>query len=158
MRTYVFSVLRHYRVDAAKLPDHEFSQTSPYLQRRALRLASSPTQKLNLLSVEEPNFDLICQNSPKKTKKHHKRSKCGRSHSITPHSSHAIPDVEKLKEKIHKRDFTLEGLDPNQNQKLEVAHAGLAGVKPSKSGLPRTLSTSVLRIKHRRTFWERVTR
>ena len=96
--------------------------------------------------------------SPKKVKKHkhhYNRNKCGRSHSITAHT----PDIEKLKEKISKRNSEL-NLDPNRNQKLEVSdESGGAAKSPSKNtGLPRTLSTSVLRIKHRRTFWERVTR
>merc|ERR1712018_117037 len=58
---------RHYRVDhrEAKLPEHEYSQTSPYLQRRALRLNTSP----KLLNIEEPSIELTAV-SPKKLKKH----------------------------------------------------------------------------------------
>ena len=157
---------RHYRVDA-KQPDHEYTQTSPYLQRRALRLASSPKQK-HFLNVESAgNLSNVAVHlnfpaSPKKVKKHkhqYYRNKCGRSHSITTHT----PDIEKLKEKISKRNCEL-NLDPNRNnQKLEVSDesggGGAVSKSPSKNpNLPRTLSTSVLRIKHRRTFWERVTR
>ena len=138
------------------------------MQRRALRLASSPKQKqfLNVEELSNVAEHLNFPASPKKVKKHkhqYHRNKCGRSHSITAHT----PDIEKLKEKISKRNSEL-NLDPNRNQKLEVSDesggggggsSGGAAKSPSKNtGLPRTLSTSVLRIKHRRTFWERVTR
>ena len=118
--------------------------------------------------------------------KHHKhhsgKHKSGRSHSITTQPlDFMVGDANKKRPSISSKggDSSLEEagsekavasvtsnfLDPasaapKADGSGEMKATPTATKRPAQGSgaLPRTLSTSVLRIKHRRTFWERVTR
>ena len=103
--------------------------------RKHLRRHRLPAKKLEVRSPSVQEIEV----QPKKVKK---RQKSRRSHSITTQPS---TELEVLKSwKLQNSDKTNSGVtlkaDSNDNT------------------LPRTLSTSVLRIKHRRNFWERFAR
>lgn len=84
------------------------------------------------------------KNETDKVKKRHSKSR--RSASITTNHCSELDQLRK------NNNLTL---SPNRGSSAEKAdnQAGQASGQ-----LPRTLSTSVLRIKHRRTFWERCAR
>jgi hypothetical protein len=132
------------------------------MKRRAARLATNHLAiRLNKFNNQAADNLKLSSNRPTRQQKTGPgppfAGKSVRSHSIT-NSNQTIADCSKLKPRQKSSESWKDTLDPSS------AAAGLTGsvnpseVKDSGSGLPRTLSTSVLRIKHRRTFWERVTR
>lgn len=110
-------------------------------------------KKLDLSSAEL-EVPVSAGEAPKKSRnKHH--TKYRRSASIT--TSNHSSELDKLRKKAEASNQcwkdTLSVSDANQLPEGATAGAGAAA-----GALPRTLSTSVLRIKHRRTFWERCAR
>ena len=102
--------------------------------RKHLRRHRLPAQKLDIL--RSPSVQEMDKKELKKVKK---RQKSRRSHSITTQPTN---ELEVLK-----------------NWKLQNEHKNLSlKAENGDNTLPRTLSTSVLRIKHRRNFWERFAR
>ena len=92
------------------------------------------------LPVQPKKLDISVQDLDKKEpKKVKKRQKSRRSHSITTQPTN---ELEVLK------NWKLQNDHKNSNLKADNGD----------NTLPRTLSTSVLRIKHRRNFWERFAR
>ena len=108
-------------------------------------------KKLDLSSV-----DLEDQEHTKSKRRNH-HTKYRRSASIT--TSNHSSELDKLRKKA------AEASNPCWKDTLSVSDANQlpegashAGAGAPGAALPRTLSTSVLRIKHRRTFWERCAR
>ena len=147
-----------------KYPPDDFSHTSPYLRRRALRL-SNRLRPPNIIADLELRIGGVssADETITKRRKNSSHNRCARSHSITAQPGSEIARIAKrCREHSAHSDLLL---DPNQliddPSQIHIQDPG-SGSTPSggKTGgtLPRTLSTSVLRIKHRRTFWERMTR
>ena len=130
-----------------------------------------PPKKLEVKSPSAQDLEVN-----KKIRKHHRSGptkKSRRSQSIT--TPHQQIDVEQLRKRNSAGSGSIQyptdgsvswkdSLSPNRVIGKEVSAAdeeeGDEKEKESAAGggtLPRTLSTSVLRIKHRRTFWERCT-
>ena len=114
-------------------------QTCPK-HRKHLRRHRLPASVKKLDIVRTPEVqDLEAKKEPKKVKK---RQKSRRSHSITTQPNHELEVLKRWKLQQCPED--------KRNETLKADNAD--------NTLPRTLSTSVLRIKHRRNFWERFAR
>lgn len=125
-----------------KCPKHR-----KHLRRHRLPASTAKTK----LEVRSPSVQEIKLEFPKKNQRSkHTKGKSRRSHSITATQPN---EIEVLKNwKIQ---------NPDKAVPVGVAGAGLkaeGNTHAADNALPRTLSTSVLRIKHRRTFWERFAR
>ncbi len=121
-----------------------------------------PPKKLELQADSDNASDSTAVSFSKKApprNKHHCKTHCAkyrRSASITTnHSS----ELDQFRKNRTSAECWKDSLSPNRivdgNQDVVGDSAAGAG---AASALPRTLSTSVLRIKHKRNFWERFTR
>jgi len=128
-----------------KCPKHR-----KHLRRHRLPAAAKTKLEVRSPSVQEIKLEFLPKKNSQRSKHKSAACKSRRSHSITTQPN----EIEVLKNwKIQ-----------NPDKAVPVGVSAGAGLKAegnthaADNALPRTLSTSVLRIKHRRTFWERFAR
>ena len=115
-------------------------------QRSQIRVLGNGNKKSSVGSKSNPEPKHPISNSVKTLQLSPTRSRSKHININSPMI--ATPTLEGESEKSSKRK-------PEKTQE-EPAGVGSPSDESIVGSLPRTLSTSVLRIKHRRTFWEKV--
>ena len=127
-------------------PKLKNNKNNNHTQRSQIRVLGNGNKRSSVGSKSNPEPKYPISNSVKTLQLSPTRSRSKHININSPMI--ASPTLEDESEKSSKRK-------PEKTQE-EPAGVGSPSDESIVGSLPRTLSTSVLRIKHRRTFWEKV--